>query len=51
VPFGGQAHRLLFFPDNGKVVLVHSYTKKSQKLPKKELKTAISRMKDYLRRK
>lgn len=32
-------------------VLVHGFAKKSQKLPAKELQTAASRMKDYLRRK
>jgi phage-related protein len=50
VPFGGQAYCLLFFPDGQKIVLLHGFTKKSQKLPGKELQTAISRMKEYLRR-
>ncbi|MDA8097533.1 MAG: hypothetical protein RDV00_09740 [Clostridia bacterium] len=29
---------------------MHGFTKRSQKLPRKELQTAVSRMKDYLQR-
>jgi len=50
VPFGGQAHRILFFLDGADIVLVHGFTKKADKIPKRELETAISRMKDYLQR-
>jgi len=51
VPFGGQAYRVLFFLDDEKIIFLHSYTKKSHKLPKRDLQTTISRMKDYLQRK
>ncbi|ACX52462.1 protein of unknown function DUF891 [Ammonifex degensii KC4] len=50
VPFGGQAHRLLFFLDGEKIVVVHAFTKKSSKTPKNEIQTAVLRMDDYLRR-
>ncbi|TDA64064.1 MAG: type II toxin-antitoxin system RelE/ParE family toxin [Clostridia bacterium] len=50
VPFGGQAYRLFFFPDGGEVIVTHAFTKKSEKTPKKELQTAISRMKEYQER-
>jgi phage-related protein len=50
VPFGGQAYRLLFFTDGNSLVLVHGFVKKAQKLPRRELQTAVSRMKDYLQR-
>lgn len=50
VPFGGQAYRLFFFPDGGDVVVVHAFTKKSEKTPKKELQIAISRMREYQER-
>ncbi len=50
IPFGGQAYRLLFFADGNSLVLVHGFVKKTQKLLRKELQTAISRMKDYLQR-
>ncbi|WP_027719100.1 type II toxin-antitoxin system RelE/ParE family toxin [Desulfovirgula thermocuniculi] len=51
VPFGGQAHRLLFFLDGSDIVLVHGFTKKSDKIPRKEIQTAALRMKDYFQRK
>jgi phage-related protein len=50
VPFGGQAYRLLFFVDGETIVLLHGFTKKSRKLPRKELQIAVARMKDYLSR-
>jgi phage-related protein len=50
VPFGSQAHRLLFFQDSKRIVLVHGFTKKSGKTPKKELQTALRRMRDYQQR-
>ena len=50
VPFGGQAYRLLFFADGNSLVLAHGFIKKAQKLPRKEIEIAMSRMKDYLQR-
>lgn len=50
VPFGGQAYRLLFFLDGRKMVLAHGFTKKSERIPKREIQTAILRMKDYFQR-
>jgi phage-related protein len=39
-----------FLPENNKVVLLHGIVKKKQKTPKKELDTALERMKEYIRR-
>ena len=39
-----------FLPENSKVVLLHGIVKKKQKTPKKELDTALKRMKEYIRR-
>ncbi len=47
VPFGGQAFRFLFFKHGNVIVVVHGFSKKSAKIPLKELHTAIERMKDY----
>jgi len=51
IPFGGQAHRILFSKDQNKLVLVHGFLKKSEKTPKKELEIGVNRTKDYLQRK
>jgi phage-related protein len=40
-----------FLPQNNKVILLHGIVKKKPKTPKKELDTALERMKEYLRRK
>ncbi|MSP41248.1 MAG: type II toxin-antitoxin system RelE/ParE family toxin [Deltaproteobacteria bacterium] len=48
--FGG-IYRVFFFPISGrKLVLLHGFKKKSQETPKRELKTAEARMKDYVHR-
>jgi phage-related protein len=39
-----------FLPQNNKAILLHGIVKKKQKTPKKELDTALERMKEYLRR-
>lgn len=47
----GQVRILFFFFLRGQIILVHGFIKKSQKTPKKELKIALKRMKEYLLRK
>jgi len=39
-----------FLPKNNKAILLHGIVKQKQKTPKKELDTALERMKEYLRR-
>ena len=52
VQVSGNIFRLLgFFDGDNLVVLNHGFQKKSQKTPSKEIKTAETRKKDYLRRK
>ncbi|WP_338832838.1 hypothetical protein MHLNE_15840 [Moorella humiferrea] len=52
VPFGGLAFRLLYFVDTNRfLVVVHAFSKKTPKVPRKELDIAIARMKDYKQRK
>jgi len=49
IQYGGNIFRLLGFFDGAKlVVLNHAFTKKTQKTPKKEIKIAEQRKKDYL---
>ena len=51
VQHGNNIFRLLgFFDDNDFVILNHGFTKKSQKTPKKEIKIAEQRKKDYFHR-
>ena len=51
VPFGGNIFRLLGFLERGNVViLTHGFQKKTQKNPKKEIKLAENRKKEYLNR-
>ena len=51
VPSGGNIFRLLGFLEGGHVVvLTHGFQKKTQKTPKKEIKLAENRKKDYLKR-
>ena len=40
--------RLFIYKGTGKLVVVHAVHKKTQKIPKKELKTIDSRIKQYL---
>lgn len=52
VQIGGNIFRLLgFFYGDNLVVLNHGFQKKTQKIPSKEIKTAETRKKNYLRRK
>ena len=52
IDFGSDTFRLLgFFDGNMIVVFVHSFKKKSQKLPKQAIALAHERKKDYFRRK
>ena len=39
--------RTLFTVDGNIMILLHGFIKKSQKIPTKELKTALSRLKEY----
>ncbi|MCL6478220.1 MAG: type II toxin-antitoxin system RelE/ParE family toxin [Peptococcaceae bacterium] len=50
VPFGGQSYRLLFFVHGSLLVITHAFSQKTSKIPRKEINTAISRMKDYIQR-
>ena len=52
VQAGNNIFRLLsFFDGNNLIIACHGFTKKSQKLPKKEIKIAEERKNDYFRRK
>ena len=45
-------HRIFYFAFTGrKLVLLHGFTKKTDKTPPREIATAEARMKDYLMRK
>ena len=51
VQFGGNIFRLLgFFHGNELIVLNHAFAKKSQKVPRKEIKIAEQRKADYYSR-
>ena len=44
-------YRLLYFFFTGKqIVFVHGFQKKKQKTPRREIETAIERMKDFVKR-
>ena len=46
--FGGNIFRILCFHDDGDIVLAaHGFTKKTQKAPAKEIRTAEARKKEY----
>ncbi|CAH0339921.1 type II toxin-antitoxin system RelE/ParE family toxin [Rhizobium sp. CECT 9324] len=45
----GQISRVFFVILDGQMVLLHGFVKKTQKTPEKELKLAISRMKEVQR--
>ncbi len=50
-PFGGNIFRLLGFLEHGNVViLTHGFQKKTQETPRKEIKLAENRKKEYLNR-
>lgn len=45
-------HRVFYFAFTGrKLILLHGFTKKTDKTPPREIETAEARMKDYLARK
>lgn len=47
----GDIYRFFFFPVTGrKLILLHGLKKKSEETPKRELRTAEARMKDYIQR-
>lgn len=49
--FSNNIQRIFYFHFTGKTfVLLHGFTKKTQKIPKKELELAIKRKQDYIRR-
>jgi phage-related protein len=51
IEFASNIFRIFYFlPQNNKVILLHGIVKKKPKTPKKELDTALERMKEYLRR-
>jgi len=44
-------HRILYFAFTGReLVLLHGFTKKTEKTPRGEIETAVRRMEDYLSR-
>ena len=45
---GKTAIRIFYTMVNGKYYLLHAFKKKSQKLPKREIKLAIDRMKEII---
>lgn len=42
--------RILFFEHGLDLVILHGFVKKTQKIPKRELKSAKERMQEYLNR-
>lgn len=49
--FGRNEYRVFhFFVQGERVVLVHAFAKKTQKLPEREISTAEERMKDFKKR-
>jgi len=52
VKFAGNIYRLLsFFENKNRIVLVHGFTKKTQKIPPKEISIAEQRKRERLHRK
>lgn len=46
--FSSNIYRIFYFIwKNNKIILLHGFTKKTQKLPRKEIEIAKSRKKDY----
>jgi phage-related protein len=51
VQFGSNAYRLLgFFSGDGKLILAHGFSKKSQQTPKNEIERAETYKRDFARR-
>ena len=49
IKHGRGISRILYFVQSGpRFILLHGFTKKSSKTPKKEIDIAVSRMKQYL---
>lgn len=40
-------HRLLFFYDNGRIIIIHAFRKKTQQTPEYELKAAIRKRSEW----
>ena len=52
IEFASDAFRIFYFMYyQNRSILLHGFSKKTQKTPAKELETAFNRMNDYLRRK
>lgn len=52
IQFGNSIFRILGFLDSQNIIILnHAFTKKSQKIPQREIKIAEERKKDYFRRK
>ncbi|MBI2863369.1 MAG: type II toxin-antitoxin system RelE/ParE family toxin [Chloroflexi bacterium] len=48
---GRLQHRTFYFAGAGRhIVLLHAFTKKTQKTPRTEIETAVRRMHDFLQR-
>jgi phage-related protein len=46
-----QIHRIFYFaPVGRRFILLHGFTKKTEKTPKREIEIAVARMKDFLAR-
>ena len=51
VRFANNRYRIIYFLNTGqKFILLHGFIKKTQKMPKKEIKVAKQRLADYLTR-
>ena len=51
IGFAGNIYRIFYFPHRDRnLILVHGFTKRSQKTPRREIETAANRMKHYLER-
>jgi phage-related protein len=49
VPSGGQAYRVLYFAyAEHRFVLLHAFSKKTQKTPRREIDVALRRMTEFL---
>ncbi|NCO68567.1 MAG: type II toxin-antitoxin system RelE/ParE family toxin [Nitrospirae bacterium CG_4_10_14_3_um_filter_44_29] len=47
-----NSHRIFYFASTGKkFILLHGFTKKTKKAPRKEIEIAVKRMQDYISRK
>ena len=44
---GRKIARVIFYIDNGEMILLHGFIKKSQKTPKKEIELAVKRKKEH----